>query len=335
MMSKKILLSHGGGGEETQSLIKGLFFKHFENEILLKMEDAAALTMNTKRIVFTTDSFIVSPLFFNGGNIGKLAIAGTVNDLVMMGARPRYLTCSFMIEEGFSYDDLETIVISMRDEMLKSGVQIVAGDTKVVPKGGVDGLFINTSGIGEIVMEGISAHNLRPNHSIIVSNEVGNHGACILARREDIELETELKTDCASLWKPVEAIINAGIKVLAFRDATRGGLSAVLNEWAETSNVCIEVNENKIPVAPEVKGICEMLGFEPYEFANEGTMVICVEEGEEQKTLDILHTFEECKKASFIGKVSDKYENRVILNTPWGSSRFLEPPKGELLPRIC
>lgn len=334
-MNKKILLSHGGGGEETQSLIKNLFFKHFENEVLLKMEDAAALTMETNRIVFTTDSFTVSPLFFNGGNIGKLSIAGTVNDLVMMGAKPKYLTCSFMIEEGFDYKDLETIVISMRDEMAKSGVKIVAGDTKVVPKGSVDGLFINTAGIGEIMVEGISAHNLKPNHSIIVSNEVGNHGACILARREDIELETELKTDCASLWKPVEALIKAGVKVVAYRDATRGGLSAVLNEWAETSNVCIEVDEDKIPVAPEVKGVCEMLGFEPYEFANEGTMVLCVEEGEEQKVLDILYQFEETKKASFIGKVNDKYENRVILNTPWGSSRFLEPPKGELLPRIC
>jgi len=240
-----------------------------------------------------------------------------------------------MIEEGFDYKDLETIVITMRDEMAKSGVMIVAGDTKVVPKGSVDGLFINTSGIGEIMVEGISAHNLKPNHSIIVSNEVGNHGACILARREDIELDTELKTDCASLWKPVEALIEAGVKVVAYRDATRGGLSAVLNEWAETSNICIEVDEDKIPVAPEVKGVCEMLGFEPYEFANEGTMVLCVEEGEEQKTLDILHKFEETKKASYIGKVNDKYENRVVLNTPWGSSRFLEPPKGELLPRIC
>lgn len=334
-MSKKILLSHGGGGEETSSLIKELFFKHFENEILLKMEDAAALEMNTTKIAFTTDSFTVSPLFFNGGNIGKLAIAGTVNDLVMMGAQPKYLTCSFMIEEGFSFDDLERIVISMKEEMSKSGVKIVAGDTKVVPKGGVDGVFINTSGVGEIIVEGISAHNLKPNQSLIVSNEVGNHGACILARREDIELETELKTDCASLWKPVEALIKAGVKVAAYRDATRGGLSAVLNEWAEASNVCLEIEEEKIPVANEVKGVCEMLGFEPYEFANEGTMVICVQAGEEEKVLSILREFEETKKASLIGKVTDKYKNRVILHSAWGSSRFLEPPKGELLPRIC
>lgn len=334
-MSKKILLSHGGGGEETQSLIKELFFKHFNNEILLKMEDAASLVMDSCKIAFTTDSFTVTPLFFNGGNIGKLSIAGTVNDLVMMGAKPKYLTCSFIIEEGFLYDQLEEIVISMRDEMEKSGVKIVAGDTKVVPRGGVDGLFINTSGIGEIMCEGISAHNLSKGNVILVSNEVGNHGACILAKREDIEIESELKTDCASLWKPVEALINAGIKVKALRDATRGGLSAVLNEWAETSKVCIEVEEAKIPVASEVKGVCELLGFEPYEFANEGTMVLCVEIGEENRTLEILRTFDETKKASIIGMVSEQHIGKVILATPWGSKRFLEPPKGELLPRIC
>jgi hydrogenase expression/formation protein HypE len=334
-MSKRILLSHGGGGEETQNLIKDLFFKHFNNEILLRMEDAASVVMQSTKIAFTTDSFTVSPLFFNGGNIGKLAIAGTVNDLAMMGARPRYLTCSFMIEEGFEYDALEQIVISMRDEMAKTGVMIVAGDTKVIPKGGVDGLFINTTGIGEILYEGISAHNLHVNDSIIVTHDVGNHGACILAAREEIELESELKTDCASLWKPVEALIHAGIKLNALRDATRGGLSAVLNEWAQTSGVCIEVNESDIPVANEVKGICELLGFEPYEFANEGTMLLCVPQSEVLKTLEILHRFEETQKSVVIGTVSERFAEKVILHTPWGSQRFVEPPKGELLPRIC
>ncbi|KFL35310.1 MULTISPECIES: hydrogenase expression/formation protein HypE [unclassified Sulfurospirillum] len=334
-MSKKILLSHGGGGEETQSLIKELFFKHFENEILLRMEDAASLVMGSTKIAFTTDSFVVSPLFFKGGNIGKLAIAGTVNDLSMMGAKPKYLTCSFMIEEGFEYAKLEEIVISMRDEMAKSGVKIVAGDTKVVPRGGVDGLFINTAGIGEIQYEGISAHNLTQGDVIIVSNEVGNHGACILATREEIELESDLQTDCASLWKPVEALINAGVKIHALRDATRGGLSAVLNEWAETSKVCIEVDEAKIPVAQEVKGVCELLGFEPYEFANEGTMVICLPESEAQKAIDVLQRFPESAKCALIGKVTTAFTCKVVLHTPWGSERFLEPPKGELLPRIC
>ena len=334
-MNKQIMLSQGGGGEETTSLIKGLFFKYFENDILLKMEDAAVLSLNSKKIAFTSDSFTVSPLFFNGGNIGKLAIAGTVNDVAMMGAKPLYLTCSFMIEEGFLYDDLEKIVKSMSEELKVSGALIVAGDTKVVPKGSVDGLFINTTGIGEIVKDGISAHNLSEGDSIIVTNEVGNHGACILAKREDIELDMELKSDCATLWPMVEALIKEDIAVKSFRDATRGGLSAVLNEWAETSDICIEVDEDKIPVAPEVNGICEMLGFEPYEFANEGTMVVCVESRDTQRALEILKSFDKTSKSSYIGKVTDRYKNRVVLNTPWGSSRYLEPPKGELLPRIC
>jgi len=334
-VSTKILLSHGGGGEETQSLIKNLFFKHFSNDILLRLEDAAVLTMQSEKIAFTTDSFTVSPLFFKGGNIGKLAIAGTVNDLSMMGARPKYLTCAFMIEEGFEYDKLEEIVISMRDEMVKSGVKIVAGDTKVVPKGGVDGIFINTAGVGEVLKEGISAHALRQGDAIIVTNEVGNHGACILATREELELQSELKTDCASLWKSVEALIDAGIEIHALRDATRGGLSAVLNEWAQTSNVGIHVKEADIPVANEVKGICELLGFEPYEFANEGTMMIALPQCEVVKALEVLKRFEETAKSALIGNVDDRFEGKVVLETPWGSERFLEPPKGELLPRIC
>jgi len=246
-----------------------------------------------------------------------------------------YLTCSFMIEEGFLLEELEAIVLSMKEEMAKSGVKIVAGDTKVVPKGGVDGLFINTTGIGEIVCEGISAHNLKAGHALIVSNEVGNHGACILAKREELDLEMKLKTDCASLWSPVEALFAAGIKPLALRDATRGGLSAVLNEWAEASSVGLAVKEAAIPVAQEVKGICELLGFEPYEFANEGTMVLCVDANDVEKTLSVLHQFEETQKARHIGTVVDEYVGKVVLETPWGSHRFLEPPKGELLPRIC
>ncbi|MCR1809961.1 MAG: hydrogenase expression/formation protein HypE [Epsilonproteobacteria bacterium] len=334
-MSAKILLSHGGGGEETQSLIKNLFFKHFGNDILLRMEDAAVLTMKSEKIAFTTDSFTVSPLFFKGGNIGKLAIAGTVNDLSMMGARPKYLTCAFMIEEGFEYEKLEEIVISMRDEMAKSGVKIVAGDTKVVPKGGVDGVFINTAGVGEVLKEGISAHALRQGDAIIVTNEVGNHGACILAMREELELQSDLKTDCASLWKSVEALIDADIEIHALRDATRGGVSAVLNEWAQTSNVGIHVREADIPVANEVKGMCELLGFEPYEFANEGTMLIALPQSEVAKALEVLKRFEETSKSTLIGDVDDRFEGRVVLQTPWDSERFLEPPKGELLPRIC
>jgi hydrogenase expression/formation protein HypE len=333
-VSRKILLSHGGGGEEMQSLISGIFFKHFGNEILDRMEDSAALHVKNK-IAFTTDSFTVTPIFFNGGDIGKIAVAGTINDLLSAGAKPLYMSCGFIIEEGFLYEDLERIVISMKNELSKSGAKIVAGDTKVVPKGKADGIFINTSGIGEIVCEDISSHNLNEGDTIIVSNEVGNHGACILANREELRVEGDLKSDCASLFEPILALFARGIKPKAIRDATRGGLSAVLNEWALASNVGIEINESDILISNEVRGLCEIFGFEPYELANEGTMALCVRKEDAQESLKILREFDLCKKAGIIGTVLNSYNQHVILKSPWGTSRFLEPPKGELLPRIC
>lgn len=330
----RILLAHGGGGEESNALIKKLFFEHFKNDILIREEDAASLHVKSD-IAFTTDAFTVSPLFFSGGDIGKLSIAGTVNDLVMAGAKPLYLTASFIIEEGFLYKDLEKIVLSMKDEMSKSGVKIVAGDTKVVPKGFADGLFITTSGVGEIQKKGISSHNLQVGHKIIVSNEVGNHGTCILAAREELKLESKLKSDCASLWKPVQALFAKKLYPMAMRDATRGGLSAVLNEWARASKVGIKIEEQKVPIANEVSGLCEFLGFEPLELANEGTMILCVKDEDVEKVLEVLKGFDETKKAICIGEVIEEYPQKVLLKTPWGSSRFLEPPQGELLPRIC
>ncbi|MDR2099615.1 MAG: hydrogenase expression/formation protein HypE [Campylobacteraceae bacterium] len=333
-MSKKILLSHGGGGEEMQSLINGLFFKYFGNEILNKMEDGAILQTSGK-VAFTTDSFTVTPIFFNGGDIGKIAVAGTVNDLVSVGAKPLYLSCGFIIEEGFLHEDLERIVISMQKELEKSGAKIVAGDTKVVPKGKADGIFINTSGIGEILCEDISSHNLSKGDAIIITNEIGNHGACILANREELKTGGDLKSDCTSLYQPIFALFQRGIKPKAIRDATRGGVSAVLNEWAAASNVGIEINEKDIPISNEVKGLCEIFGFEPYELANEGTMALCVKKEDAQEAIKILKEFDECKKACIIGTILDSYNKHVILKSPWGTNRFLESPKGELLPRIC
>lgn len=331
---KHILLAHGGGGEETGVLIEKLFFKYFKNDILLAQEDSASLHVSGD-IAFSTDSFTVSPLFFKGGDIGKLAIAGTVNDLAMAGAKPLYLSASFIIEEGFLYEDLEKIVKSMSLEMSKSGVQVVTGDTKVVPKGSCDGIFINTSGVGQIVCKNLSANTLKDGYKIIVSNEVGNHGSCILSEREELSLQSELKSDCASLWEVVNEIFKANIKPKALRDATRGGLSAVLNEWARASNVCISIDEDKIPIAKEVSGICEFLGFEPYELANEGTFIICVNERDVDKTLEVLHKNPLTCKASCIGEIKGEHKQKVILNTPWKSQRFLESPRGELLPRIC
>lgn len=329
-----VQLSHGGGGEETNALIHDLFYKHFSNDILIKAEDAAVLEVE-KKIAFTTDSFTVTPLFFNGGDIGKLAVAGTVNDLAMMGARPLYLSAAFMIEEGLAFDALEQIVASMAKELEKSGAKIVCGDTKVVPRGSVDKLFINTSGIGEIVKEGVSALNLHEGDVIIASNDVGRHGATVLMEREGLEVNADLQSDCETLWPAIEALIEGNIAISAMRDATRGGLSAVLNEWAQSSQVCIEIEEAAVRICDEVRGICEIFGFEAMDFANEGTFMLAVSPESAEAAVAILKRFDFCKNASVIGRVSQKYPAKVVLRSSYGSSRFLDLPKGELLPRIC
>ena len=225
---KEILLAHGGGGEETRELIHQLFLKHFGNPLLATLEDAAVFSLSPP-LAFTTDNFTVSPLFFHGGNIGKLAIAGTTNDLAVMGARPRFLSCAFIIEEGFPLTRLQDIVIAMAEELKSSGAQIITGDTKVVPRGSADGLFINTSGIGEIIYPGIGLGQIQPGDAIVVSGTVGDHGACIMAQREGIELESDLASDCATLWPLLEKIFNTDMTLHAMRDPTRGGLAAVLN----------------------------------------------------------------------------------------------------------
>ncbi|RUM63314.1 MAG: hydrogenase expression/formation protein HypE [Sulfurimonas sp.] len=330
-MTKTITIAHGNGGEENNELIKKVFYKHFENDILSKSEDAAVI--ENGKLAFTTDSFTVSPLFFPGGDIGKLAVCGTCNDLAMMGAKPKYMTCSVIIEEGFPTRDLEKIVKSMKKELEINGAIVVSGDTKVVPRGSVDKLFINTTGIGEIEYKGISASHLKDGMSIFVSRDVGTHGATIFAAREGIELESKLQTDCASLYPEVKKLIDSGIEIIALRDATRGGVSAVLNEWAKSSDVCIEVVEESIPVQEEVRGICEMLGFEAVDLANEGTYVLCVPKKDEAKALEVLQ--ETHKTSTLIATVSEQYKGRVLLNSSWGTKRFLDLPTGELLPRIC
>ena len=332
-MSNTITLAHGNGGAENNELITKVFYKAFKNDILSKSEDAAVIQDGT--LAFSTDSFTVSPLFFNGADIGKLAVCGTCNDLAMMGAKPKYLTCSVIIEEGFEIRSLEKIVKSMKEELEINGAIVVSGDTKVVPKGAVDKIFINTTGIGEILYKGISSNNITENDLILVSRDIGAHGATIFAAREGMDLETSLKSDCISLYPQVKALIDSGVKITALRDATRGGVSAVLNEWAKQSNVCIEIDEEKIPVCDEVKGICEILGFDAMSLANEGTFVLAIKKEDAQKALEVLQTFKEAKTASIIGKVTQQYEQRVILNSQWGTKRFLDIPTGELLPRIC
>lgn len=332
-MNKQITLAMGNGGEENNELISKIFYKAFKNDILEKSEDAAVI--HGGALAFSTDSFTVSPLFFPGADIGKLAICGTCNDLAMMGAKPKYLTCSVIIEEGFSTRELEKIVRSMKKELEDNNAIVVSGDTKVVPRGSVDKIFINTTGIGEIQKEGISSNNISQDDVILVSRDIGCHGATIFAAREGIELSSNLESDCASLTHQVQALIEADVQITALRDATRGGVSAVLNEWAKQSNICIEVDEKSIPVSAEVEGICEMLGFEATNLANEGTFVLAIKKEDAQKALDVLHKFENSANATQIAKVSDEYVGKVVLLSAHGTKRFLDTPTGELLPRIC
>lgn len=330
-MTKTITLAHGNGGQENRELIEKIFYKNFKNDILEKGEDAAVI--ENGRLAFTTDSFTVSPLFFNGGDIGKLAICGTCNDLAMMGARPKYISCSVIIEEGFSTRELEKIVRSMKNELEINGAIVVSGDTKVVPKGAVDKIFINTTGIGEIEYQGISASNLAEGMSILVNRDIGCHGATIFMAREGLELHSDLQTDCASLYPQVKALIDANIPIVALRDATRGGVSAVLNEWAVSSGVCVEVQEESIPVREQVKGVCEMLGFEALDLANEGSFILAVAKKDEAKALEVLQQTD--TSSAIIATVTMQYTSKVIINSSWGTKRFLDLPSGELLPRIC
>jgi hydrogenase expression/formation protein HypE len=331
-MQKSIALSHGNGGAENQALIRSVFYKHFKNELLERSEDAAVFQARGN-VAMTTDAFTVSPRFFPGGDIGKLAVCGTSNDIAMMGAAPRYMTCSFVIEEGFATRELEKIVRSMKAELAANETLVVGGDTKVVPKGAVDGLFITTTGFGEVYYEGLSSAALRQGDVILVSRDIGAHGATIFAARESIGLESDLQSDCASLFTPVRDLLESGAKVRALRDATRGGVAAVLNEWAQASDVCIETDEADLPVSEAVRGICEMLGFEAYDLANEGTFVVAVAQEDASKALDVLKAHHPA--AARIGEVSERHKGKVVLRSSWGTHRFMELPTGELLPRIC
>jgi hydrogenase expression/formation protein HypE len=330
-MDKEITLAHGNGGEENNRLIKEVFYKAFKNNILQKSEDAAVI--EDGKLAFTTDSFTVTPLFFNGGDIGKLSVCGSCNDLAMMGAKPLYLTFSVILEEGFGTRELQKIVRSMKKELETNSAVIVSGDTKVVPKGSVDKIFINTSAIGEILVSDISANALGKDDLILVSRDIGCHGAAIFTAREGIDIQSDLMSDCASLFPIVKALIDKGIRITAMRDATRGGISAVLNEWAKQSGVCIEIEEDKVPVSEQVKGVCELLGFEALSLANEGTFVLAINKKDAIIAFEVLKEFNQ--NASVIGKVSDEYIGKVLLKSSYGTRRFLETPTGELLPRIC
>jgi hydrogenase expression/formation protein HypE len=336
-----ITLAHGSGGKAMRDLIDDIFVKSFDNPILSQLEDQAtfnlaSLLQQGDRLAFTTDSYVVDPLFFPGSDIGELAINGTINDLAVSGAKPLYLTCSVILEEGLPVETLRRVATSMKIAAQKAGVQIVTGDTKVVHRGAADKLFINTAGIG-IIPPGIaiSAYNIQPKDVIIVNGEIGNHGAAILIARGELALETNIESDCQPLNDLVATILKACPQIHAMRDATRGGLATVLNEFALSSQVAIRLEEDSIPVREEVKGVCEILGLDPLYLANEGKLVIAVSPENANQVLSAMKTHPAGKDAAIIGEVIPSPPGIVLLKTAFGAERIVDMLVGDQLPRIC
>ncbi len=325
----QINMAHGSGGKASAELMKDIFGKYFSNEVLNKMEDAAVLDLHG-RFAYSTDSFVIDPVVFKGGNIGKLAVCGTVNDLLMMGAKPRYLTAGYILEEGLDLSLLEEIVASMAETAKEAGVQIVAGDTKVVE--GRGGLYINTSGIG-MIAEGcnISAANCSEGDLILLSGNLGDHHACILSAR--MKIDNHISSDCTCLNPVVNSLLENNIKVKVMRDVTRGGLGTVLNEIAESSKCGIELKEEALPVSPEVRGFCDILGLDPLYMANEGKMIAVVASEDAEKALELMKKTEYGRNATVIAQVVSG--KGVVMKTRLGGSRVVDVLYGEGLPRIC
>lgn len=337
-MGKNILLGHGSGGKLSHDLIKSLFVKYFDNPVLRQQTDSAILNVDSSNIAFTTDSYVVDPIFFPGGNIGKLAVCGTVNDLAVSGATPRYLSCGFIIEEGFPMKDLETIVADMASEAKKAGVAIVTGDTKVVNKGQCDKLFINTAGIGIIEEKHKSisiGSGIKAGDKIIINGTIADHGMAIMASRNFANFHTDIITDCACLNGLIRDILNSGSTIKFMRDATRGGISTVLCELTENHAIGIEVDEAKVPVNENVRGMCELLGFDPFYVANEGKIIVVVDGNDAEKVLSVMKKNEFGKNSAIIGEVVETHVGKAILITEIGGTRIIDMPAGEQLPRIC
>ena len=331
-----VLMAHGGGGTPMHRLLEDIFGKAFSNPILDTRHDSAQFTVPPGPLAMTTDSYVVRPIFFPGGDIGSMAIHGTVNDLAMSGARPLYLSCGFIIEEGLPMETLWRVVCSMRDAAKVCGVQIVTGDTKVVDKGKGDGLFINTTGIGVIEhSQTISPQSVRPGDAILVSGDLGRHGMAIMAVREGLQFESAIESDSAPVAAPVLELVNAGIEIHCLRDLTRGGLASALNEIAEAAGVKIAVEQKAIPVREDVHAACEMLGLDPLHVANEGRFIAFVAAKDAGQALKILRRHEVSASPALIGRVVEKSAPLVTLKSTIGASRILDMPSGEQLPRIC
>jgi len=334
-LKDKILLAHGSGGKLAHELVEKSFLKALANPFLAKLDDSAVFDLSG-RLAFTTDSYVVSPIFFPGGDIGKLAVYGTVNDLAMSGAKPLYLSLAFIIEEGLPQSELEEIVNSVQEAAKKARVEIVTGDTKVVHRGSADKLFINTSGVG-IIPEGvnISGSNASPGDRVLLSGSIGDHGIAVLSQREGLSFSTQLESDCAPLGSLVAEMLVASPNIHCLRDPTRGGLATTLNELAKQSKVSIRIEEEKVPVREEVVAACEMLGFDPLYVANEGKLVAIVPAKDADKILKAMRENHYGRGAAIIGEVKAEHPGRVVMKTCLGASRIVDMLVGDLLPRIC
>ncbi len=332
-MEEIITLDYGSGGKKTARLIESLLVPAFSNPALDALGDGAVLE-GAEKLVFSTDSFVVDPVFFPGGDIGKLAVCGTVNDLAVCGAVPRYLSCAFILEEGLDWDTLSRVVASMKKAAGEAGVQIVTGDTKVVEKGRGDKLYINTAGIGFLRYPGLSPKALRAGDKVLVSGTVGDHGTAVMLARSGM-MEGELCSDCAPLGTLCEAILSTGAAVRVLRDPTRGGVATTLNEFVEGSGLGIELEEERIPVRPQVRAACGMLGLEPLYCANEGKLLAVVDPADAERVLAAMRGTDTGREAALIGTVTDSCPGRLVMKTAFGGRRILQKLTGAQLPRIC
>jgi len=336
MQFDKIMLDHGGGGLLMNELIAHKFLPLLKNPYLERMEDGAVFDIGNIKLCFSTDSYVVSPIFFPGGDIGSLSVHGTVNDIAVCGGIPLFLSAGFILEEGFSMADLEKIIASMALAAANAGVQIVTGDTKVVARGAADGIFINVSGLGIIKYKGlISPRSVMPGDKVIINGTIGDHGAAILCKRQDLGFKSEILSDSAPLNSLIESILCASPNIHCMRDATRGGLGAIMCEIATQSDCQIRLEERHIPVKDEVRGVCEILGVDPLFLANEGKMVVICPPEDAAKVMKVMAEHEHGKAAAIIGEVGKKGRGRLLLNTVIGGSREIDLPTGELVPRIC
>jgi hydrogenase expression/formation protein HypE len=336
LKEERITLSHGSGGKATQTLIEAVFLEAFSNPLLAPLEDGAVLAVNGGRLAFTTDSYVVSPLFFPGGDIGDLAVNGTVNDLAVSGARPLWLSAGFLLEEGFPVADLERIVASMAAAAERAGVQIVTGDTKVVQRGKADGCYVNTAGVGVIERPvELAVASARPGDAVIVSGPIGEHGITIMLARGELDIEAEVSSDTAPLNGLVERLLDAAPGVRGLRDATRGGVATICNEVARSAGVAVVVDEEAVPVRAEVRGACELLGIDPLYVACEGRLVAVVDGDQADAALGALRSHPLGEGAAVIGRVKDDPPGLVLLKTSFGGTRIVDLLVGDPLPRIC